>query len=206
MQFDTPGTYQIIATSVSGSSAVDSSGNPVFGSTTIRTVVLVTPRQDLGSKICPNMIAFDKRSAVLDKKAKRQIRELAECLGAMPAIKVSGYVGRATRPEAAKRMAYLRARNVRNYLRELGYDGGAKIRTSIELRPAACNETNNRCALVRLELGNERTSERTAWNLVAGTENQSTVSSVDPEAANDVDQVVTRQQADTAMSGVPQVT
>ena len=65
-------------------------------------------------------------------------------------------------------MAHLRARNVRNYLRELGYDGGAKVRTSIELRPAQCESTGNRCALVHLELGNERASERAAWNLAEG--------------------------------------
>lgn len=201
MQFDTPGTYQVIATSVSGPRAVDSDGNPVFGSTTVRTIVIVTPRQALGTKICPNMIAFDPRSAMLSKKTKRQIRKLAECLGAMPAIKVSGYVAQAVRPEAAQRIAFLRARNVRNYLRELGYDGGAKLRTSIELRPAVCEETNNRCALVRLDLGAERPSERAAWQLVAMPQQGSISPEAESGLAMPVGPDVVGEQADAAPSG-----
>ena len=128
----------------------------------MRTIVIVTPREKMGTKMCPNMISFDPRSAVLSKKAKRQIRELAECLGAMPAIRVTGYVAQAVRPKAAKRMAYLRARNVRNYLRDLGYDGKAPVKRTIVRRPAAWKSTNNRCAIVRLDLGKQTTAERAA--------------------------------------------
>ncbi len=42
-----------------------------------------------------------------------------------------------TQARAAKRMAYLRARNVRNYLRDLGYDGKAPVKRTIVRRPAA---------------------------------------------------------------------
>lgn len=203
MQFDMPGTYQVIATSVSGSRAVDDDGNPVFGSTTVRTIVIVTPRQALGTDVCPNMVSFDPRSAMLSKDTKRQIRRLAECLGAMPAIKVSGYVAQAVRPEAAERMAFLRARNVRNYLRELGYDGGAKVRTSIELRPAACEETNNRCALVRLDLGTERPSERAAWQLVAAAEVESAAPGAVDVSPSGNSPNVEGEQLDLQTSGAP---
>jgi len=162
IEFTEPGTYQLVATSVRGESAVDENGLPVWGSTTVRTIVIVTPREEMGTKMCPNMISFDRRSAVLSKKAKRQIRDLAECLGAMPAIRVTGYVAQAVRPKAAKRMAYLRARNVRNYLRDLGYDGKAPVKRTIVRRPAACKPTNNRCAIVRLDLGKQTTAERAA--------------------------------------------
>lgn len=162
VEFTEPGTYQLVATSVRGESAVDADGLPVWGTTTVRTIVIVTPREEMGTTMCPNMIAFSPRSAVLSKKAKRQIRELAECLGAMPAIRVTGYVAQAVRPEAAKRMAYLRARNVRNFLRDLGYDGKAPLSRTIVRRPAVCKPTNNRCAIVRLELGKQTTEERTA--------------------------------------------
>jgi hypothetical protein len=110
-------------------------------------------------------VSFDSRSAVLSKQAKRDLRKLAECLGAMPKITVTGYVAQAVRPDAAKRMAYLRARNVRNYLNALGYDGGAKVQRSIVKRPAACDETNNRCSIVRLDLGEARVAEKSAWDL-----------------------------------------
>lgn len=165
IEFTEPGTYQVVATSVMGERAANKDGSPVWGSTTVRTIVIVTPRQEMGTKMCPNMVSFDNRSALLSKQAKRDIRKLAECLGAMPKITVTGYVGQAIRPDAAKRMAYLRARNVRNYLRELGYDGGARVQRSIVKRPAECNETNNRCSIVRLDLGQVRSAEKSAWDL-----------------------------------------
>ena len=190
IEFTEPGTYQLVATSVTGEEAMDENGLPVWGSTTVRTIVIVTPREEMGTKMCPNMISFDPRSAVLSKKAKRQIRDLAECLGAMPAIRVTGYVAQAVRPKAAKRMAYLRARNVRNYLRDLGYDGKAPVKRTIVRRPAACKPTNNRCAIVRLELGKQTTAERAALQEQATTADAPGVSPPTPGAGAEPEEQV----------------
>lgn len=165
IEFTEPGTYQVVATSVMGEGAANKDGSPVWGSTTVRTIVIVTPRQEMGAKICPNTVAFDSRSAVLSRQAKRDLRKLAECLGAMPHISVTGYVAQAVRPEAAKRMAYLRARNVRNYLRELGYDGVVVVQRTVVQRPSECDEAKNRCSIVRLDLGEARAAEKSAWEL-----------------------------------------
>jgi hypothetical protein len=178
IEFVEPGTYQVAATSVMGERAANSDGTPVWGSTTVRTIVIVTPRQEMGTKICPNMVSFDSRSAMLSKQARRELRQLADCLGAMPKITVTGYVAQAVNPDAAKRMAYLRARNVRNYLRALGYDGGAKVQRSIINRPAACDSTNNRCSIVRLALGEARAAEKTAWDLAVELNAHSNVESM----------------------------
>lgn len=167
MTFRDPGTYQVIATSVRGSRATEPNGDPVWGTTTVRTIVIVTPRPAMGTAMCPNTVSFASFSAALSPTAKSQLRRLAECLGAMPAITVSGYVARAANVDAAKRLANDRARVVRAYLRSLGYDGGARVRSSIVARPGACVPSLNRCAQVHLELTAARSAELMAMEVVA---------------------------------------
>jgi len=203
--FDSPGVYQVVATSMDAATqARAATSTPTWGKTTIRTIVMVNPRQMLGTKMCPNTIAFDNRSAVLSKKSKRQIRRLAECLGAMPKITVTGYVGQAIRPKAAKRMAYLRARNVRNYLRDLGYDGTAKVKRTIVERPKDCEFTDNRCSIVRLDVGKPRSAGTPAADQGVETQTSATSSPpIDAQESEATDQTVDATVEAPATEGGP---